>query len=223
MGVVMRGLTRAIRPVELLAASLLLAALAHTASAGETTIQYQIVGGTTDVLVSPTPYFGGGTYTVRFQANSAAALIAGSSTLVTLNVGAGPSRPGLLGAVGTYPTSQFTLPNFATVVGASVTTGFRNVLGTFYITGYPPIPTGTADFGFAQWGLSGANGRLTLVETVSSFFVVPNTVASFVGSEISRSYVPEPASGYLALSGLASLAGLAAARRRRTRRRGSRA
>jgi hypothetical protein len=219
----MATLTRSFRNLFAVAAfaALPLVLTAGAASAGVVTVQYNVTSGTLDALFGSTPYTGGGTYTVRYQASSASALQPGPATLVTLNVTAGPSRPGLLGAPGSYPVSFYT-PALMAVVGASAATGFRTATATTsMIPGYTGIliQLGNANRGAAGWHTVGpGSGRLTLSSMVASaFFLIPNTIAVFSGQEINRTFVPEPASGTLVLIGLAGLAGFGAAQRRRTR------
>lgn len=196
---------------------------ATPASAGVTTIQYQIQSGILNAFSFPTAYTGGGTYSVRYQAGSANSLQAGPATLVTLNVTAGPNRPGLLGAPGAFPTAILTALSFLSETGAVAATGFWTQTGYFTLPVYPynKIPMGNADQGVAQWFISGAGyGVLTIASTVASNnLLIPSTVAQYVGVEVSRTFtsgasVPEPATGTMLALGLMAF-GLASARARR--------
>ncbi|MBW2245010.1 MAG: PEP-CTERM sorting domain-containing protein [Deltaproteobacteria bacterium] len=69
---------------------------------------------------------------------------------------------------------------------------------------------------WAQWTTGGA---VTIGQTASiavSFgTILTGNFSSYTGSEVSRSFVPEPTSGTLLTAGLLGLAGLSAISRRR--------
>lgn len=209
---------------------------AGSAGAGEITATYDLAGSTVDTT-SPLGTFSDpmtGTvtlvYTVatEFEVPSVGAIESGAQ-----HISISQPSPGVLTLTGTTDTTWGTVS--ATLSGATFsqtgtgvadTTGFLHcfggVCGLAGFTASVPLPqTQTGPlmlpplvFTSGNAGLGNFAGTGTTVVTSPAVVTV---VSKYVGTEISRVFVPEPAAGSMLVAGIACLGGLGARKARRRR------
>jgi len=194
---------------------------AAAASADSVEITYGIQPGST-IGGSTVPGLSG-TYKIRVTALSSSQLIAGPSTLVSLAPTQGGSpfffaTYGLVGLPGSFPLTRLTLTAGGGVITAfsvgTAITGNAQQLGTLTIP-FPPfvVPTGTGRDDFAVWRTT---GRLDFTFAGYSG-MLPNygERASFVGQEVSRTFMPEAAGEWVLPAGAIIVGALGWRRRHR--------
>jgi hypothetical protein len=187
------------------------------ASADSVEIKYEITSGTLDILSGSTPYTGGGTYGLRYNAASLNSLLSGPSTLISQNVTQG-GLPGIVGVPGTYPTS------IASLISGSLSVYYGGAANTgdLVIKGYIECPftpgciilTGSGSNSGADWGPNFLRVRRTA--SVGNGWIAHPVASVFVGQEISRIFVPEPDAMWQLGSGIALLVFFTRRRRQRS-------
>jgi MYXO-CTERM domain-containing protein len=214
----------------------LLAGWPAPAVAGTVTIFYQINGGSTVAPAGTVP-ISSGSFSVTFQAAGSYTRLTGPAVLNSFQVVGGKTYPiapgasiqltfsslllapvsgtgtagGVFANIGIAAISgPYNLHCFDTVVGACSGAGFAPSV----VLSYPFTAVANAGQLNINAGTGPASGSLSAIY-VSALGSGPFTT-TFIGQEVSRSFVPEPASAPLAGLGLLALGGYAA--RRRVRR-----